>query len=420
MKKRWSVLIFAAGLLLGWLIRGDRHPAPEVEAANLPVSKATRRHEVAATPTAHPAKWPSIGKQALRFNDNEREDFLKNLAPKDRLQALETLAAQSGPDGLDWRLRGMIQKILKELADQDFDSAWSWSKGIASEATRHYMMESLLKELVKANPDRALALHLEQLAADPNFTSGVPHTLVAARVREGAQAMLDLFAKFPAKSGGGSGSDMKFPQDFDFQLLADGIRKMTQGTDSLPAYPMNFLSAWAARDPEAAYAYWSGGGLPSWFGGWDRLIEGIETHGEAGAAAAWTVSKLADPSAPRRKIIGDLTNAIESGRMSKINSIAQAMPDAGVRDRFFTDVLVMNQYTDPVAQLGFAFQGLSAPQARLDAIREISAAGRKVDLKKTDAAGFQAWGFTREQAEQMIAAGNQDRTLAPPGEHRFD
>jgi len=416
MKNYRSLLIFAAGLSLGWLIRGGMHPVPEVEATNLPASKAPRRFEVGTTPTSHPAKWQSIGKQALRFNDNEREDFLKNLAPKDRLQALETLAAQSGPDGLDWRLQGMIRKILKELADQDFDGAWSWAQGVASEATRHYMMESLLKELVKADPDRALALHLEQLAADPNFTSDVPHTLVESKVGEGAQALLNLFAKFPAKSGGGSGSDMNFPKDFDFQLLADGIRKMTNGTDVLPAYPMNFLSEWAARDPEAAYAYWSGGGVPSWFGGWDKLIDGIETHGEPGAAAAWTVAKLADPSAPRRKIIGDLTNAIESGRMSKINSIAQAMPDAAARDRFLTDVLVTNQYTEPVAQLGFAFQGLSSPQARLDAIREISAAGRKMDLQKVDAAGFEAWGFTRGQAEQMIAAGSQDGALAPARE----
>lgn len=413
MKKSWQVLIFAAGLSLGWLIRGGGDSEPKVAAASVPVSKATRRHEGAATSSAHPAKWQSIGKQALQFNDNEREDFLKNLAPKDRLQALEALAAQSGPDGLDWRLQGMIRKILKDLADQDFDSAWSWSKGIASEATRRYMMVSLLKELVKVDPEQALSLHLEQLAAEPNFTSGVPHTLVDATVREGAQAMLDLFAKFPAKSGGGSGSDMKFPKDFDFQLLADGIRKMTNETDPLPAYPMNFLSEWAARNPEAAYAYWSGGGVPLWFGGWDKLIDGIETHGEPGAAAAWTVAKLADPSAPRRKIIGDLTNAIESGRMSKINSIAQAMPDAGARDRFFTDVLVMNQYSEPVTQLGFAFQALSSPQARLDAIREISAAGREMNLQKTDAAGFEAWGFTRGQAEQMIAAGTKDRVLAP-------
>jgi len=415
MERHWIPVIFIAGLAGGWMIRDGSHSSAGVTSRSHGdrQTKVERHRETASLKqsgaSSHASRWQVIGSQAVKFTDEERDAFLRNLAPADRITALEALAAQSGPEGLHYELKGMIRKILREMFVTDFDSAWTWARSVPNDATRDYMLQSLLKELVIKDPERALAAHFEILAAHPDFNSDIPFEAVSGTAMQGARQMLDLLERFPPGSAGTCG-DMEFAKDFDFQLAADGFKEFSRRhvTETPVAYPINFFRAWAKEDPEAAYSSWAGEDTPFWVGRWDQLLDGIESQGTPGASAVWAAGKLADPSAPREKIIKDLTGFPPMFLLGKINSIAQAMPETGQRDRFFTDILVMNDFLEPMSQYQFAFQGLSSPRARLDAFQEISARGRTVDLAKIDEAQYQFWGFTRAQAQESIDTGKNN------------
>ena len=399
MKKRWAVVIFSGGCLLGGLIgRSSRPESGNLESAAENTRKKPRDLVMQIGTDPHSQKWQSLAKQASTFSPEERTNFLKQLAPTDRGEALDALMSQVGPGSSSDEVTSTMSRILDRWAEEDFEEALAYCRKCSNDGMRKYMLGQLINFLAEKDLDRAIQLFAEQKAEDPSFNCNLIFTLASEKMGENANRLLDLLAKLPMTSGS-TGTDVDFSHDYDFKAAADGIMAMIRaGPEKTPTVlPTNLFESWAARDPDAAQAWWVKNGSFA-FNNWSNLLNGVEKHSTPEAASAWVVTKLEEPGAPREKMIRELSAYSGSDVAGKINTIARAMPDIATQDRFLTDVILTNW--DPLSsRFQFAISGLSSPQTRLDAFQKVAARHQGPLLEKIDDAQFQAWGLTRQQVE---------------------
>jgi hypothetical protein len=400
MKAYWTPLIFAAGIGAGWLMfSGDMRSSAE-SADNKSAASVVRKREARPAISSHEAKFRSFAKDLPKLNVEEQWAFQKSLAPADRAAAVEALLAQAGPNGISTDAKGIIRGLLFKSADEDFDGAWAWCQRIESDPNRQFVASQLIEGLAKKDRDRALALHLEMAAEDPEFGSYVPFEILKQAVTKDAAAFLDLIGKVPFRKTGSSGTLMDFATDFDFQQAAEGLTVLKKNNvEKSPAvFPTNFLSTWAARDADAAYAWYSKNPSGSTFESFDSLLDGIEKQ-SPGTSTVWAADKLSQPGDERDAMIRSLSQH-SSDNSTVINSIAQAMPDTSSRDRFLGDVVTTSCMNDTIAAFGYAITQQSSPSARLETLQQLTNKNRLTAAKIPDAQ-LQQWGLTRQQVEQL-------------------
>lgn len=401
MKKWWCLLILAVALAFAWMIYRSNDLAGTTDAASSPNVKTVRTRE---RRVAESVNWRDFGRRAMEFSDEERGAFAKNLESKDRIRAMETLVEQAERDGLASHIKLMMEAILRDWANEDFDAAWSWIQQRTEATSRRFVMEVLLATLVPRNPERALALYLQEKEEYLDFDSSVPFSLLAAKTRDGADGFIDLFSKLPMGDGISLGT-MEFAMDFDFQLAADGVVAAMKDRENMrpPVFPENFFKQWAMQDSEAAFVWWTANGsLPG--NNWIELIIGVEKSSTPEAAGEWAADKWEGAEASREEMIRELT-ATTGRNNSIIQTIAESMSDRSVRDQFLTDILVKSHSSDPASTYQFAVPGISTPQARLETFRKMKAAGKSIDGESLTE-NHQAWGLTREQIDLIFADGN--------------
>jgi hypothetical protein len=404
MKKPWAIgVAFASGALLGWGLRGGgREEIQKQEAAQF----ASKREDRPAK-TPHDAKWVNFGKQVGRFSEQEKQDFLKRLEPKDRFKALLAIASQAGPSGLHYQLHNMVASILHELARENWEETWEASLTVENDGTRRYLLQELLNLQADSNPERAFALYLGCVADDPMLSSSVPSKMAELKAREGTRAFLDFWAKFPAvDSGSRYMTDATFAEDFDFRLVAEEFERSK--ASERPFVLKNFTSEWTKRDPEAVYDCLKRGGLDS--NEWNGLFVGLAERTGLGEASAWVAGKLEDPNEPREKIMGGIVRGMTDGFTRQLNSaqilsVAQALPDTESRDRFFTELVAHADY-QPVERFAFAFKELSTPEARLNALKELHAKYPAIPDGSLPDSLLATWGVTRQQVDAVLKAKN--------------
>ena len=401
MKRRWALILFFSGSLLGgWIGYSSRPAAVNSELKTEIALKNPRDRKMQVGAEAHSQKWQSLAKQVTTFSSEERATFLEQLAPADRGKALDALMSQAGPGSTSNLVTSMMDKILKSWASEDFEDALSFCQKCTNDGMKKYMLGQLLETLVNTDPDRAIQLFAQQKTEDPSFRPNVVFTLARTRMGEDADQLVDLLSKLPMSSGS-SGTGVKFSNDYDFQAAADGIMAMIKANPgkSPTVLPTNLMESWAALDPDAAQAWWVKNGSFT-YNDWGNLFSGVEKHSTPDAAAAWLVARFEEPGAPRARMILDLSFNNDGGFAGKINTIARAMPNIAAQDYFLTDVILTTM--EPLSSRNrFAISGLSTPQARLTAFQKIGAQNRVTDLKEIDDAQFQAWGLTRQQVEQI-------------------
>jgi hypothetical protein len=394
MKKRWAVVIFFVGSLLGGLIGYSSRPAAAKLGSEDEIAlKNPRDRKKQADVDDHPKKWQSLGKRVTTFSSEERASFLKELVPTDRGKALDALMSHVGPGFTSDLVTSMMDKILKSWAAEDFEAALSFCQKCTNDGMRKYMLGQLLETLVETDPDRAIQLFGQQKVEDPLFESDMLSTLAGTRMGESAAQLVDLMSKFPATSEY-DGAIVRFSSDYDFQAAAAGIMAVIKANPgkSPAVLPINLMKSWAALDPDAAHAWWVKNGSFS-FNSWDSLLDGVEKHGDL-SSAAWALAKLEEPGAPRQKMIAELS-------ADQVLRIAKATPDVTTQDRFLTEVVRenANPFSEPFRG---AISGLSSPQARLAAFQESSKKISVTMLKYIDDSEFQAWGITREQVKSIL------------------
>ena len=399
MKKLWMLPIFAVGILVGWTTRGGGTSQPQAEISHVRPTKAPRPQERSVEKSEHDAKWQVFGKRAKDLKDEEIDAALKDLAPKDRMSAVQALASQAGLNGLTSNVRSMMKKILETWADENFDDAWTSAQNEKNPDLRNFMMRTVLDRLSEKNPDRAFAIHKEQKAIDPEFDSYAQDRFLSAKLRIGAEEFLGALSQ--TKFGSVSTSlGANFPDHFDFQLLADGLSELLKNGKNPAQFPTSFYMEWAKKDPEAVYAWWAANKSPP-FNDLDKIIEGIE-RSSLGTSAGWIASKLQEPDAPREKLIKELANSAFSLPESRIHSIAQAMPDEAARDSFLIEILANFNAAYAPQNYEYVLGGLSSPEARLEAFQQMAEKHNTPEIDGISDALLQTWGVTRDQVRQAL------------------
>jgi hypothetical protein len=413
MKAHWALIIFAAGLGTGWLIFGGGMRESEEAAGHKSTAPVARKRDARPEKTPHESKFRNFTKEHPKRSDEDRQAFKKFLAPADRAAAIEALFAQAGPPrGIPSASKPMLAEILKTWASEDFDEAWAWCQRTESDNNRKFVAARLLEGLVDKDPDRALALHVEMVTEDPGFISTVPANIFKQAASKDAASFLEVLGIFgkltidpdPFAENGGEAVD--FDVNFDFQQVADGITAREGGAPI--GFPTNFLSTWAERDADAAYAWFSSSQGEGLLENFDKLLEGIENQGVPGASYAWAAEKLREPGTT---LIRTLTfNAANTA----INSIAQAMPDIASRDHFICDVMAMSPWDNPAGVYSDTLTLMSTPAVRLETLRELGKSN-KLDAAEIPDAHLQQWGLTRQQVEQLQSPDRSGHPeLSPP------
>lgn len=397
MKSHWAFLIFVPGLDAGCLVsHGGSHES--AVAANETVA---RKHEARPAKNPHEAKFRSFAKQLPKLNEEEREAFEKSLAPANRAAAIEALLAQTSVYGLSGDASTMVSHILNIWAGDDFNGAWAWCQQIENDLTRQFIASQLLSILVDKDPDRALALHLKMAAHYPNFkfiNSIVPTVVIQKASSKNAAYFLDIEGKLPFGVAS-QGNGVSFAADFNFQQAADGVTALIQSHDGKEPrlFPSNFISSWAVRDADAAYAwFYKNKEIAS--NDFGRILEGIEKKEGHDASIAWAAVKLNESGARRQDVISSFDRSF-AVIPSNVSAIARSMPDAASSDRFLGDVVALNYGDNPLSDLGYAINQMSTPTVRLDAMQRL-ATRRRLDTSRISDAQIKAWSLTREQMEQ--------------------
>ena len=398
MNRWWGAGLFAGGLLAGWLVRGGGDAASVEE----PAAKVERQRRDSSRKTvAHDARWQGLDQRLLTQNHEEREVFSKNLTAGDRLSALESLMRSAGPEGINYELRTVMDNILRDWAKEDFDGAWAGALGVDNPGLRRFMLSTLLENRINEDPDKALSLYLDQVAVDPAFSSNVPLRIVGLRAGQGADAFIDTLSKLPW-SDNTMGTEMKFATGFDFRKVADAVAALANGHPGKnpQAFPTNFFEKWSSLDPEEAQTWWRQNGTLS-YNSWGGLLSGVEKKLGATESAAWAAREL-EANPEKRETMLQGMDASREGFSTRLNLIADAMPDTAARDRLLSDAFASLRYSDPLERFGFAITGMSSPEARLEALRNFRAkAGYIIDTNVPDTQ-LQQWGITRQQMTEAL------------------
>lgn len=401
MKKRWSILIFAAGLGIGCWVGSGRGSVIQV-ISSTHLEQQSKLRESRPTTTPHDTKWQSFGKSVARMSHEDQEAVLEKLDSLDWAAAMEAILAQAGPEGLDHDMKEMLTSILTKWGVEDFDRAWEWTQSCEPEAMQIFAVKTLLEDLAKREPEKALMLYYRKTSVSPQYESDVPEILMKASAGNGADEFVKLLGrfKFSASERTGMGTvrrtSVEFAPDFDFRQVADATVKLMEkhGGEMPERFPYNFTAEWGKKDLAAADDWvMKNPELP--FNEWSNLYLAAQESLGTEAAGAWMAAKL--ESAGDRKT-GMMEMLINFSSAANIKAIAAVMPDMETRDRFIEDLVAASGGNSSENNIGIALTMLSSPTARLAALRRMPASNDWLP----DDEDLEKLGITRAQLNEIV------------------
>jgi hypothetical protein len=396
--------VVVVGLTIGWLTHGEA----KLEEQPLVVrsqAQSERRHETRSSTTKPNNKWQAFATQCSKIDQEERQVLEKNIAPQDRLAAIEALLAQGGPKGFAGDIDESINHLLGAWAEENFEVAWAWVQQLKGEGTQNFVARILLEKLVDTDPERALSLYLERVLTNPNFKSSMPEKILASAALKNAAEFLKFAGKF--RFDGNTGQSCEFAKDFDFQLVADGIPTLEgrKRGEILSGFPRNFYEVWAERDREAAFKSFTGGELDLSYDFYN-FLEGLESHNPPEGVWKWVAEKIQESEVSCKAIRGGLANV----QAVSFNGIIQALPDAASRDQFLMQIALEGgviHFGNEVPSI--AISAMSSAQVRLEAFSKMHQMGiekssGQLHIATITDADLQAWGITRQQVTAIFSA----------------
>jgi hypothetical protein len=376
-RRKWfpALLVFAAGLPLGWLLRGgDLHKEdPAFSSAAKPVA----RHAVTAK-RGTDDRWDVFAQQMKNAAGPDWMPMWNDLQPSDRAAAMESMVNLTGQlrKEPERHLAKTMGEILKEWAGDDLEGAISAARNTSNEDLREFMVRGIKEYLIGKDLDRLITLEKEFPQRLMRFDMSLVQRGVMATLEKGAEEYVDALEKAP--DSGGIGTAGKFAADFDFQYAADGLARLMESRKDvrLLACPANFLQEWAKQDPDAAFSWWvANERLP--FSGLRDLILTQESE-SPGDAAAWLAAKIQQPAVNREKILREMGRENPEVLPTRINAIARAMPDRATGDAFLIDFLRYNTGPDLDRVFPDVFSGCPPCGVPGDPGKRRSPAGRSV------------------------------------------
>ena len=315
--------------------------------------------------------------------------------------ALEALMASTGPEGVGYELKAVMESILRDWASEDFEGAWAAALDQSHPGLKRFMLSTLLDTQFANDPEKTFSLYLEQAAKDPAFPWNVPLKTMGLRAGEGADAYIEAFSKLPWGNFN-VGTTMKFSVDFDFRKVADAVSTLGKASPDqiTPVFASNFFETWAARNAEEAQAWWKQNGSVM-LDNWGGILTGVEKSMGPQAAAEWAAHELQSNPEKRKEMLEGIIPSHE-GSSHRINLIADSMPDVASRDAFLSDFFATTRHSDPLDRFSFVISGMSSPETRLDALRNFrETAGYIIDTNVPDTQ-LQEWGISRDQLNETL------------------
>jgi hypothetical protein len=193
------------------------------------------------------------------LSDDELEEKVSSLSNEEIRAQIKAVLSEVDPfDGLDDGY-DLMEALLERLAIEDFHGTLVWLESSLPTSTYLSLRERVFETYV--DHDFYAALTYAESLPNEEVNEELWNSLFAHSFSHGNSAVEKAFMLF-GTSGKGSydGKRVKFPAEFNFNSFANLLvqKTSTHGEgESLPFYPTNLLYEWAARDVEAALAFYN-------------------------------------------------------------------------------------------------------------------------------------------------------------------
>ena len=345
--------------------------------------------------------------RSKEFGNSESDEWLENLSANEIPLFLEGIcAANSGPGGMEWEKKWLVNRALDKWWKADRQAVLSWVSSLPPGPTKRFLSLELLESLVyESDPDLAMRMAKDFKALDPEWDlDDFQEKTVSKAIEKAwenpnstAEQMLELYSQLPSDTNGTTGSGIKdYPENFDFRKFLEGLFILTEQGKKPSRLPSDALTAWTRIDPQAATVWFMDASekgknhLP--FQEWSNISSAVaDTHG-AQAYYEWASKILSGASDNFLK-----KEFRPSG--SDLLGIVGATQNPAARDRILTHGLRGADIQSTLRYLGM----MSSPESRLRAISENSYHFREASEQfQLDDAVFQDLGLTRDQVEEAI------------------
>lgn len=352
------------------------------------------------------ASLPAAG-DARHFGRNERTQWVDDLPADDIPLFIEALcAANSGPSGIKFDDRWLIDQALHKWGNGNRQAVLAWVKGLPPGATKRFLFSRVLESVfLKADPQLAMRLAKDFKARDPDWDyDEIMDSLVKNSINKAwenpatnAKEMVELYSQLPRDLSTTGSAIKDYPENFDFRTFLDGLAELSANGKRPSRLPSDALAVWARADPQAATAWLMESTeqrqsqLP--FYSWDDIAKAVASvHGSQGYYE-WAAGVLGGASDKF------LNQHFQNPPGSEVLGIVAAAQNPQTRDRLLTTAIRGADIESSIRYLGM----LSTPDSRLKAITENRYTFQKANEKfHLDEALVRDLGLTREQVNEAL------------------
>ena len=302
------ILTALGGVAIGWVIKPTPTHADTAKPTNEPVLKReTRRAGNEDSRIA--ARW--IDKMGT--GDLEK---IRREVPTGEMKAV-----------MDGLLEGMwgslsqgdlirMQTLIGEWAERDPEGALAWARGLRHPQQREVGLVYIAAAIGQKDPEAGFAIYseVEKLTMSELSSAmyGVMFQLCKNAVQQGPDALLDIINRTPKSDRFSMGLQTTYPEGFDFpsllQGMADAGHFKREGSNMSVFTVESPLSAWAAIDREAAFAFLAEHSPAGTRHNFYEFTQKVAASSSQAEMKEWIGGKLAamDPSQRRELVQGSM------------------------------------------------------------------------------------------------------------------
>ena len=374
-----------------------------------PATRKVRENPSQAAKQKQTAARQLLGSMPHRDNYSERRKWLEQLSISRIPVLLEALCENISPGGLDYHDKSAIEKSIERWLKESPDECVAWINQLQPGATKRYFLETLLEEMLKTDPERALAMSESYQSEDPDWKhEAITARYVRFKISDAwkkpdvtAEEMLTLFSELPRGNSSGGSNLESYPESFDFKAFLDGMASLNKEDGKQPrTMPLDLLEKWARRDLQAATQWFlqnaeDKASVP--FQDWGDIATAVTATSGAAAYHQWAADLLAQASE------NQFNKIVEEIERRDALDIAFAIQDTSLRDRTLQKMASRAVGDDP-SQAITLYAEISTPQARLTAIEQNSTYYFREWLKDNSltAAHWQKLGLTEQQVRAAV------------------
>jgi hypothetical protein len=249
-----AVTLLAAGAWGGWAIQSTSTKTAPTEGSEISPPSPSRRPARPSAPTTDSSAGRHTLAALLSFRSagGRAGDLHDGLGRMD-VPALQSLileqqaALASEEEGDIAAHRKLLNAALAELWSRSGTAAMEWAAGLPDKDQRGTITMGLLDAALADDPVAALPWMKKyhgEFGKDDSISRFFGTAMKASAARS-ADDVIRIFGEFQGTNYANPLNNAEYPEDFDFAKLHAALSRKTDLSDA--------ISAWASRDPEAAW-----------------------------------------------------------------------------------------------------------------------------------------------------------------------